>query len=127
MGVMGAGTALAIRTQWPKAYDEYRLLCRTSAPLLGTAQFVRVEPGITVANIFGQYRYGRDRRHTDYGALAKGLHFVQQLARDRDALLLLPYGIGCSLAGGDWNDVRELIVLHAPEAVLCRLMKKGGL
>lgn len=109
MGVMGAGIAAEIKRRWPQVYTEYRSMCSTNpAPtLLGQCQ---VCP--PVANLFGQYRYGRGSKHTDYDALEKALTELRSYGYDNIAI---PYGIGCGLGGGDWAAV-SWIIYHVFES-----------
>lgn len=64
-----------------------------------------------VVNLFGQNGYGRGERQTNYAALAAALFsFFRDCARNnQDVTIRLPYGLGCGLAGGDWDTVLEII------------------
>ena len=125
MGVMGAGLAKQIRNNYPKVYSEYikllqwakeeyeRGLSKNKYPL-GSVQFVRIDDKKVVANIFGQLNYGRDKRYTNYEALQKGFYGVLEAvtwdnSKMKGYSIAIPYGIGCSLAGGDWNVVYKII------------------
>ena len=70
-GVMGAGLAKQIRDKWPVVFDEYKKICGTDR--LGDSQTVQVAPQLYVANLFGQLNYGRDKRQTNYAALAAAI------------------------------------------------------
>ena len=78
---------------------------------LGTYQEVLVEPKLYVVNLFGQNGYGRGERQTNYAALATALFsFFRDCAqKNQSAIVRLPYGLGCGLAGGDWDTVLEII------------------
>jgi hypothetical protein len=78
---------------------------------LGTYQEVLVEPKLYIVNLFGQNGYGRGERQTNYAALAAALFsFFRDCARNnQDVTIRLPYGLGCGLAGGDWNTVLDII------------------
>lgn len=117
-GVMGAGLAMQIRSQWPVVYRRYLGLCYGSdGNKLGTYQEILVEPKLYIVNLFGQDGYGRDKRQTNYAALAAALFsfFRDCVQKNRDATIRLPYGLGCGLAGGDWDTVFSLIA-EAAEA-----------
>jgi len=111
-GVMGAGLAKALRAKYP-IYGPYVQLCRGVKPetLLGSTQFVQVstDPDQYVANCFGQCNFGRDRVQTDYAALEHSLRNVEEFARTHNLSVAIPYGIGCGLAGGDWNTVQAIL------------------
>lgn len=54
---------------------------------------------------------GRGERQTNYAALATALFsFFRDCAqKNQDATIRLPYGLGCGLAGGDWDTVLAII------------------
>ena len=115
-GVMGAGLAIQIRSQWPVVYRRYLGLCYGSdGNKLGTYQEILVEPKLYIVNLFGQDGYGRSERQTNYAALATALFsFFRDCAqKNQSAIVRLPYGLGCGLgcglAGGDWNTVLDII------------------
>ena len=74
-------------------------------------QEVLVEPKLDVVNLFGQNGYSRGERQTNYAALAAALFsFFRDCAQKyQDVTIRLPYGLGCGLAGGDWNTVLDII------------------
>lgn len=111
-GVMGAGLAMQICIQWPVVYQRYLEFCYgNNGNKLGTYQEVLVEPKLYVVNLFGQNGYGRGKRQTNYAALAAALFsFFRDCAqKNQDVTIRLPYGLGCGLAGGDWNTVLDII------------------
>lgn len=111
-GVMGAGLAKQIRNKYPIVYDEYNNLCNRFSNknnLLGQVQFIKVDRNQIVANIFGQLDFGRGKVYTDYDALRKGLLEIKEQASVLDYSVAIPYGIGCGLAGGNWEFVYKMI------------------
>lgn len=114
-GVMGAGLAKQIRTKYPYVYNRYLSLCNEHVTkpyfLLGRIQVI-TPPSCeydvpTIVNLFAQDRYGRDRQYTDYDAMRECFRRVnERFAGDSVAI---PYGIGCGLAGGDWDIVLNMI------------------
>ena len=111
--VMGAGLAKSIYTKWPAVKESYHRYCeKVGDPysLLGSIQIVRTpEMPFDVVNVFGQLNYGRTLvRYTDYRALKKAFRKIQD-HYDRSAKIAFPYGFGCGLAGGDWNEVLSII------------------
>ena len=62
-----------------------------------------------MASIFGQYRYGYETRHTNYSALFKGLEWVFGIAKIDKVPVYIPKGLGCGLAGGNWDFVEAYI------------------
>lgn len=125
MGTMGSGLAKQIRNSYPKVYAEYVKLLNWAKEEykrgysvkkypLGSVQFVEVSDKKVIANIFGQLKYGTDKRYTDYDALKKGLSGVLETVtwdhmNYKGYSVAIPYGIGCGLAGGDWEVVYKII------------------
>ena len=114
-GRMASGVAGQIRAKYPEAFRAYSERCdgRRSRDdpleMLGRTQFVRCGDGVTVINMFSQEGYGRDGgQYTDYEAFRSCLREIHN-AVPADAVIAMPYGIGCGLGGGDWNIIFELI------------------
>jgi O-acetyl-ADP-ribose deacetylase (regulator of RNase III) len=105
-GVMGSGVAKSIKNKWYEAFEDYKTLCDRNkrlklctSELLGYAQFVQVEDK-TIINLFGQDRYGLDKRHTNYIALVEGMIDIFERV---DGNIAMPYKMGCDRGGADWN------------------------
>ena len=112
MGVMGAGLAKQIRDKWPYIYDDYKARIYNTAnakELLGKTLFNNVENNLFVASIFGQYYYGCQAKFTNYPALFKGLDFVAEISAADQTAIYIPKGLGCGLAGGNWDFVEAYI------------------
>lgn len=127
-GVMGAGLAKSIRDKYPIVYTEYRNAVERNKNLLGHCQLVRVQDNKIVANLFGQYSYGRIKKvYTDYNALKNALiELINMMQNNKIYSVALPYGIGAGLAGGNWSKIYEIILgvfYQAPDITLtiCKL------
>jgi len=114
-GVMGAGLAKQIRNKYPLVYANYKELCGDNKyrSLLGTSQYVDVQDK-TIVNMFAQDGYGTSKIQTDYKALKLCLEgIIYSVTTDYCLLhnksVALPFGLGCGLAGGDWNKVYGII------------------
>lgn len=129
-GKMGAGIGKAIRQHYPQHYKDY--LCELSPLNYNTKDEANqiafgsfVETTVEgedllwyggdyklVVGLFGQFCYGRDKRQTNYAAL---VHSIVQWFRSvpidhfSEAQFILPKGIGCGLAGGEWKLVELLL------------------
>ena len=86
LGAVG-GLAQDIAKKWPKNKDEYKQYVWDTAAkeghgvfALGTSCNVHVEPNLYIANLFGQYDYGRDYRRTEYLAIKSALEAVRDLS-----------------------------------------------
>ena len=129
--VMGAGLAKQIRNKYPVVYKDYMEVMGPAAPdkRLGKCQLVQVGIGLYVANLFGQFGYiPRGVQHTDYNALSMALHGLHEWRRINFGTpermpIYLPSGLGCGLAGGDWNIVVKLISTAIPDAIIVRYDK----
>ena len=109
-GVMGSGIARAIKSKYPEVFEHYSELCKFIKPL-GAAQAVELSDGRVCVNLFGQDRYGRDKRYTDYTAFKHCLIELEIILSKYpdDTVVAFPYAIGCGLAGGDWNIIQGMI------------------
>lgn len=121
-GVMGSGLAKSLYTKWPKVKSDYLEFVQhlkltygnsyRTALLLGKVVYTQVEDNLTVASIFGQDSYGRNKAivYTDYDALDVGLRSVVREARlNNIGPVTVPFQIGCGLANGNWKDVVKRI------------------
>ena len=115
-GVMGAGVARAIadKVLTSGQYNAYVNYCWESGRrALGTVQFLGDCPGLVVANMFSQdeAKPQLNGRYdiTDYEAMLSCLLQVKDLAEIYGMAVHIPNGIGCGIAGGDWDYVRQLI------------------
>lgn len=121
MGVMGAGLAKQIRDTYPSVYQHYRIKCyseHNDIGMLGKIQLVPLTKDFSgIANLFGQYQYGRNQQQTNYDALRTSLNKLANvmLATGSQATVRIPYKMGCGLAGGKWD-----IVLNIIHETLCK-------
>lgn len=111
---MGSGIARSIRETFPrtKIADDTTFEPRDPDGLKKMGTFSRViDRGVLIYNLYGQQFYGKDKRHTHYGYLAKALFNMRNniLANnDEQQAIGLPL-LGSVQAGGDWEVVSELI------------------
>lgn len=111
IGAMGAGLAKQIRSKYPAVYEDYRDFCKTNKgkTLLGRVYMAHLSNGKSIANLFGQMSVGRNRQQTDYDALRRALSSLRKHTETNSLSVALPYGLGCGLAGGDWEIVSKII------------------
>ena len=115
--VAGAGLALQIRSKYPDWYTSYR----NRAPQLGICSLFKVSDTLMIASLYGQYGYGRGTMHTDYRALEDALLNLY-IWRDMVSMIIsFPFGMGCGLAGGDWDIVSDLIEKYFPNDNIYKL------
>ena len=104
----GAGLAKAIAQKYPKAKQDYHALMKvTQNPksMFGKILYTHLTEQLMVAHIFSQYDYGNAAKtgkiYTDYEKLIAALkHLTLQYPHED---IYIPKGIGCGLAGGDWE------------------------
>tara|TARA_Y100000310_G_scaffold13493_1_gene13716 strand:- start:2095 stop:2547 length:453 start_codon:yes stop_codon:yes gene_type:complete len=126
-GAMGSGLALQIKKKWPVVYHRYRAYVQQfgedKSNLLGALQFVIVdkEAPLAVANVFGQFKYGRDACHTNDLAVDKAFAFLSSVVEERDTPVYIPYNMGCGLGGGSWAIYQAIVEKHIPRAIIMRL------
>lgn len=110
-GVMGAGLAKQIRKKYPEVYKEYKDICDFDKAILGVSHFTKTSDGRICICLFSQDDYGRSKCYTDYKAFKaclRGIALYMQ-CKPLDCTVAFPYGIGCGLAGGDWNIVLKML------------------
>jgi O-acetyl-ADP-ribose deacetylase (regulator of RNase III) len=113
-GYWNAGFVRALSTRYHQPERDYRRWAQTNAPIpfaLGQVQFVKVRPGLCVANIIGQHgiRSKSNLRPIRYDALKHGLIRVRHLALAHHASVHMPR-LGAGLAGGDWPVIEGIVL-----------------
>ena len=118
-GRMGAGIAKQIAERYPKVPAADVRYMQENGPrgIFGTILPVELADGRTCVNFYSQYYYGRGKRQTDYGAFARCLDALKEHLAGKTYLSAVgfPAGIGCGLAGGDWNVIFPMIEEFAGE------------
>ncbi len=112
-GFWNAGFVRALSERFHQPERDYRRWARGLAPVpfrLGEVQFVRVQPGLCVANIIGQsgIRSASNPTPIRYDSLREGLARVRVIALEDDASVHMPR-MGAGLAGGDWQIISTII------------------
>ena len=115
--VMGAGVAKSLATKYPelkKAYHDFAKTYQTPKERFGWIQPVRVSNTLVICNSFSQLTYGNSRVtgicYTDMPTLKDALKRFDARAKKAGQPAYVPAYIGCGLAGGDWNDLRQFIL-----------------
>ena len=106
---MGRGIALAIREQFPEAWDADRATAPGDRGKLGTytsARIVRGERRFVVVNAYTQFHWQGDGVLADYDAIAAAARAV---ARAFDGARIGYPKIGAGLAHGDWSRIAPLL------------------
>ena len=114
LGIMGAGVALQVKQRFPSAYNAYRSLCKRSE---ADALMGHIQPCLCggskerwIINCFAQRAIGTDTKQTDYQALESCFREIHDWAiQNHIRKVAIPHGIGCGLAGGDWDTVLGIL------------------
>lgn len=51
----------------------------------------------------------RENFDTDYISMSYALSEIKQIAKERNMSIAIPFGIGCGIARGDWNEIYKII------------------
>lgn len=107
--VMGSGVAKVLYTKYPDVKSKYHQFCAETdiEDRLGSIVYTPVQSdGKVIINLFTQFKYGYDgKRYVNYGALEDCFCELIDFGIDKIAVPK----IGCGLAGGDWEVVKEII------------------
>lgn len=122
---MNSGIAKTIRMKYPKAYEVDKETVSGDKNKLGTytiAEYRNDTPvlkgrKIYIVNAYTQYSYGRDGKcRFEYDAFEK---IVKDLdLKFKHKLIVMPW-IGCGLAGGDRNKVKEILDRNIKHCKVC--------
>ena len=115
--VMGAGVALAIRRKYPKHYSDFM----SKSATLGDIVVTKINNSLYIVGMYSQLNYGSKVRQTDYEAMKICLDKIIDFRKAHKLVVYMPYGIGCGLAGGDWNIVSEIILDRLPMTKFCSI------
>ena len=106
---MGKGIALAIKQQFPEAYQADLQTSKGDREKLGTISFAKIERPtamFTVVNAYTQYHWRGKGVLAEYDAIRAAFRLVKQKFAGRR------FGypkIGAGLAGGDWQVIAAII------------------
>lgn len=123
-GVAG-GLAGAIFRKWPYAGKDYSDLTQRvpGKALLGMAHFTgQQKDGHIICNLYGQYNPGADYNPKK---LEQALEMLGNSARLMKWSVALPYGLSCGIAGGDWDEVQQIIE-RTMDGVDCVIYRREG-
>lgn len=123
-GKMGAGVAKQIKDKLlsEEEFDIYKGACDClGSSLLGHIQTLKAKDGRLVVNVFGEDFPTGKGLDTDYKALYSGLSHLEEKASSENLSVAIPGLMGCGLAGGDWNYVKNNIIAPIFEASSVRL------
>ena len=106
---MGAGIAMAIKSEFPEVYEADCKTEKGSKDKLGTYSHATIEKNenkITVINAYTQHDYKGPGIKADYDAIRS---VFKQLKSNYSGKLIGYPKIGAGLAGGDWKQISKII------------------
>lgn len=125
--VMSAGVAKAIYLKHPLVKQAFHDLAKkepynTPNKRFGLVQPVRINEQLIVLNSFSQLYYGRNKniKYTDENALIKNLKKLDVYAKKRNLPAYVPERIGCNLANGNWDKIKDFIE-NETDIIICAL------
>lgn len=104
---MGGGIARLIKARYPAAFAADMSTEYGDVNKLGNFSTSHQKQGIII-NIYSQYSTSTSRRETNYFALGTAFTKINELRIFKELRIGMPL-IGCGLAGGDWNIVKDII------------------
>lgn len=112
---MGAGFALQLKNHYPEAYEADRKFKLPPKERMGRFSFaLSNDKKRLIFNLYGQFRYGKGRKFTEYDALEESMNKMFKavsLAEKKGFFVKLgfPHGIGAGYAGGEWKEIYKRI------------------
>jgi len=105
--VMGAGIALQIARQFPEAQYVDNASSRSKLQRLGDFSTTNaLNYDFNIVNLYTQYEPGPN---LNYPALELSLYKLSMLLKDDKSVKIGLPQIGCGIAGGNWEKVKEII------------------
>ena len=111
--VMGAGLAKAIYEQYPNVKTDYHKSFKyfSKTEIFGKYRLIEISQGLFVANIYSQFNYGNSNKtgivYTDNQKLINAIKNIGETYTQYN--IYIPEKIGCGLAGGNWELIKNQI------------------
>lgn len=120
-GIMGGGVARQLADKFDFLEENYGIYCdekENKFENLRGDTFFYISNKI-IANLFSQ----KENFDTDYKAMEHSLNLVKDFAKLNKKTIAIPYGIGCGIANGKWEEVYKIIdnVFHDFDVTLYKL------
>lgn len=107
---MGKGIAKRIADAYPEAFEADKATLCGDRDKLGAISKAKLDNNSYIFNLYTQYKYGLQTRHTMYDAVVSSLEQVERFMSIFHCKSIgLPYKMGCNNGGGDWRVVLPII------------------
>jgi O-acetyl-ADP-ribose deacetylase (regulator of RNase III) len=108
---MASGVAAGVIARYPEVLEADNATIPGDKSKLGTFLCVKGKnDGKYIYNLYSQYRYGVDRRHTDYEAFYSGLTAILGHMRNLDLKsAAVPYKIASDRGGASWKVILAML------------------
>lgn len=111
---MGSGIAKTIREKYPEAYEADCKTVKGDINKLGTFSYTtinRENSDLTyIFNMYSQFKYGIEKRHTNYEAMVTALEDIHSFCKRFNInKVACPCLMGCFRGGGNWLIVRAIL------------------
>ena len=107
-GVMGSGVALAVKKQFPEAFEIYDEAFHNGQLHMGSN--IIAKGNFAIANMITQDEFGTHKRQVSYDAIADGFVDLFQYATENNITEIGIPLIGAGLGGGDWRIIEAIIL-----------------
>lgn len=107
----GSGIAYQIKLKYPELYKADLAFGRKGDNgKLGKFSFAKLHDGKMGYNLYSQYNFGMEKRHTNYEAVYTGLESIARHAIEYNIVSIgVPKLMGCDRGGGNWTILRAML------------------
>jgi O-acetyl-ADP-ribose deacetylase (regulator of RNase III) len=104
-GVQASGVAKQIRAKYPDSFVAYYNVCKDAGSKRALGFSTHADDRVLC--LIAQEYYWTEKRQIHYGHLIRALKHACE--NHIICTIGIPYPMGCGLAGGDWNTVKEIL------------------
>ena len=103
---MNEGLAKEIKEKYPEHYNDYI----NSSMFMGSIVISAINDDLGIMGFIAQDTSEGKEMNTDYHAFQMCLERLRRIhSCDETINYYMPYGIGCGVAGGDWEEISKMI------------------
>ena len=126
---MGSGVAAIVRQKYPEAAAKDAATKCGDRSKMGSFTYAQGKDGKWIFNLYAQYSYGMDKRHTDYEAFFVGMEAIKNhMVALGFRTAAVPYKIGSDRGGASWPVIaamlREIFDQSSIDLYICQYSPK---